>query len=304
LVTLLSGRYRLSKREAAACVGDLSGVALSVGAVSRLEQHMSAALGPVVSEVAAAVQTAEVANVDETSWREGRQRAWLWVVVTAALTLFQLDRSRGGAVARALLGPLWTGVLGSDRGTMYNWYASERRQVCWAHLKRDFRKLVDFSPTSRPVGKALLAIEAAVFTAWHRFRSGETDRAGLQAELAPQQAAMRKVLEEAAAGPDGQSAGVCGALLKLWPALWTFVTVEGVEPTNNAAERALRPAVLWRKGSFGCHSAEGSRYVERILTVSATCRQQGRPLFDFLVAALQAARQATPPPSLLTSPTP
>jgi len=303
LAALLAGRYRLSKRETAACVGDLTGVALSVGSVSALEQDVSRALGPVAAEVAAAVQTARVANVDETGWRLLRGRAWLWTVVTATLTLFHLNRSRSGEVARALLGPLWSGVLGSDRGAMYNWYDRERRQLCWAHLKRDFQELVDFSPASRPVGKRLLAIEAEVFAAWHRFRAGELDRGGLQAELATRQAAMRETLGEAAAGPDGQAAGVCGALLKLWPALWTFAAVEGVEPTNNGAERALRPAVLWRKGSFGCHSPEGGRYVERILTVSATCRQQGRPLFDFLVAALQAARHATPPPSLLTSPT-
>jgi transposase len=302
LVTLLTGRYRLSKREAAACVGDLTGVEVSVGTVSALEQQLSGALAPVVAEVATAVQTAPVANLDETGWRLQRGRAWLWVVVTAALTLFHLHRSRGGAVARALLGPGWSGVLGSDRGTMYNWYDRERRQVCWAHLKRDFQKLADFSPTSRPIGKSLLALESKIFAAWHRFRAGELDRGGLQAELAPQQAAMRAVLEEAVAGPDGQAAGVCGTLLQFWPALWTFVTVEGVEPTNNAAERALRPGVLWRKGSFGCHSEDGGRYVERILTLSATCRQQGRPLFDFLVAALDAARQATPPPSLLPSP--
>ena len=302
LAALLTGRYRLSKREAAACVGDLAGVEIAVGSVSALEQTTSAALEAVVAEVQAAVQTAAAANADETGWREGRRRAWLWTVVTATLTLFRVDRSRGGQVARALLGPLWGGILGSDRGSMYNWYDRERRQVCWAHLKRDFQKLVDWSAGSRPTGKRLLAIEAEVFALWHRFRQGESDRATLRQELAPQQAAMQQALAEAVAGPDGKAAGVCEELLKLWPALWTFAALEGVEPTNNAAERALRPAVLWRKGSFGSHSPAGSRYVERMLTVTATCRQQQRPLLDFLVSALTAAQGGTPPPSLLPTP--
>jgi transposase len=300
VVALLSGRYRLSKREAGQCVGDLFGVDLAVGSVAAVEQAASAALEPVVTEMRAAVQQAAVANLDETGWRQGRQRAWVWTVVTATLTVFHIDASRGGKVAQALLGALWAGVVGSDRGTMYSWLERERRQVCWAHLKRDFQKLVDWSEGSRPIGKRLLALEAEVFTVWYRFRREEIDRATLQQEVAPLQAAMHQVLEEAAVGPNAKAAGVCHELLKVWPALWTFVQVEGVEPTNNAAERALRPAVLWRKGSFGTHSADGSRFVERMLTVTATCRQQDRPLFAFLVQALDAASYGTPPPSLLS----
>lgn len=296
---LLTGRYRLSKREAAACVADLCGVEVAVGSVSALEQTMSAALEPVVAQARAAVPQAPVANMDETGWRQGRKRAWVWTVVTAALTVFHIDPSRSGPVARMLLGAAWAGIVGTDRGTMYSWLPAERRQVCWAHLKRDFQKLVDWGPGARPIGRRLLAIEAALFTEWHRFRSGESDRPTLQQALVPLQVEMARVLDEAIAGPDAKAAGVCWELRKLWPALWTFALIEGVEPTNNGAERALRPAVLWRKGSFGTHSAAGSRFVERMLTVTATCRQQGRPVLDLLTAALTAARCGTPPPSLL-----
>ena len=299
VVALLTGRYRLSKREAAQCLADLFEVELGVGSVSALEQAVSAALQPVVAEAQAVVPQAAVANMDETGWREGHKRAWVWTGVTAALTVFHIDPSRGGQVARQLLGAAWGGVVGTDRGTMYSWLPAERRQVCWAHLKRDFQKLVDWGPGARPTGQRLLTIEAQVFAGWHRFRAGEIDRLGLLDLLAPLQAEMAQVLEEAIAGTDAKAAGVCWELRKLWPALWTFALVAGVEPTNNAAERALRPAVLWRKGSFGTHSAAGSRFVERMLTVTATCRQQDRPVLAVLRAALGAAQSGSTPPSLL-----
>ena len=298
---LLTGRYRLSKREAAQCLDDLFGVNLAVGSVSALEQATSAALAPVVAEAAAAVQQAAVANVDETSWREARKRAWVWTVVTATLTIFHINRSRGGAVARALLGAAWAGIVGSDRGTMYKWLPADHRQVCWAHLKRDFQQLVDGGPASRPVGQQLLTLEAAVFARWHRFTQGAIDRATLCHNLAPIQAMMWQVLVDGSTGPTGKAAGVCWELRQLWPALWTFAHVAGVEPTNNVAERALRPAVLWRKGSFGTHSDSGSRFVERMLTVTATCRRQQRPLLDLLVAAITAQRCGSPPPSLVAA---
>jgi transposase len=296
---VLTGRYRLSKREAAQCLDDLFGVDLAVGSVSALEQATSAALAPVVDHAQAVVQHAAVANLDETRWRQARQRAWVWTVVTATLTIFHINASRGGAVARALLGGNWTGIVGSDRGTMYKWLPADRRQVCWAHLKRDFQKLVDWGSASRPIGQQLLAIEAQVFALWHRFRQGEIDRATLGVELAPIQATMWQVLVDGSTGPTGKAAGVCWELRRVWPALWTFAQIEGVEPTNNSAERALRPAVLWRKGSFGTHSAAGSRFVERMLTVTATCRRHDRPLLDLLVAAITAHRCGAPPPSLL-----
>lgn len=299
----LSGRYRLSKRETAACLDDVFGVDVAVGTVSALEQTVSAALAPVVAEAQAAVQQAAVVNMDETGWREARRRVWLWTAVTATLTVFQIHASRSGAVARVLLGAGWAGIVGSDRGTMYAWLERERRQVCWAHLKRDFQKLVDWGPGPRPIGERLLATEAQVFRHWHRYRAGELDRAGLQALLGPVQAALTAILDEGATAGHPVAQALCRALQKLEPALWAFVTMPGVAPTNNAAEQALRPAVLWRKGSFGTHAPAGSRFVERMLTVTASCRKQQRPLLAFLVAAVTASRTGAPPPSLIASAT-
>jgi transposase len=296
---VLTGRYRLSKREGTRCLADLFGAELSVGTVNAIEQTVSTALAPVVAEARGAVQRTACANVDETSWRQGRRRAWLWTVVTALVTVFHVDRSRGGQVVRMLLGPDWTGIVGSDRFAAYRWLRPERRQVCWAHLQRDFQKLVDWGAGPRPVGERLLACQVQVFQLWHRFRAGELNRADLTLAIERVAAEVRAVLE---AGRDtGHPAAqpLCRELLTLWPALWTFVVVAGVEPTNNAAEQALRPAVLWRKGSFGTHSDAGSRFVERMLTVTATCRQQRRPLFPFLVDAVAAAQFGQPHPSLL-----
>jgi transposase len=301
---VLTGRYRLSKREAAACLADLFGADLAVGTVSGVEQQVSAALASVVAEAQAAVAAAPVANVDETSWRQGRRRVWLWTVVTALVTVFHIDPSRGGQVVRTLLGTEWAGIVGSDRFSAYRWLSADQRQVCWAHLKRDFQKLVDWGAGPRPLGTRLLAIHAQVFELWHRFRTGEMTRAEVTLAIARVAAEMAAVVDAAAAAGHPVAQPLCRDLRSIWPALWTFVLVEGVEPTNNAAEQALRPAVLWRKGSFGTHSAGGSRFVERMLTVTATCRQQRRSLFAFLVEAVIAAQRGGPHPSLLpASPT-
>jgi transposase len=300
---LLVGRYRLSRREAVACLAELGEVKLSVGALARLEQVTSAALAPVVDEVALAVQQAPVANLDETGWWQGRDRAWLWTMVTETLTLFRLDPHRSKAVAQALLGPEWTGIVGSDRYSAYRYLPLELRQLCWAHLIRDFRKIAAYNQHQRPFGDRLLALSTRIFAVWYRFRDAAIDRPTLLLELAPLQAELHQALEDGLKPPHAVVAGaLCGNLLDSWPALWTFARVAGVEPTNNAAERALRPAVLWRKGSFGTHSADGSRFVERIMTVAASCKQQGRGLLDFLIAAITAARLGLPPPSLLPAP--
>jgi transposase len=299
LVALLSGRYRLSRREVVQLMSDVWGAEVALGSVVELEQATSAALAPVVAEAHTLAQQATVANVDETGWREGRRKAWLWVMVTALLTVFRVDRARSGQVARELLGPTWRGIVGSDRFSGYAWLEVPWRQVCWAHLKRDFQQMVDWGGAAAPIGTAALAIEGQVFERWHRFRAGAIDRATLQQELDPLRLALRDLLLDGMTSEHAKAAGRCTELLRLWPALWSFARYPGVEPTNNAAEQALRPAVLWRKGSFGTHSPAGSRFAERLLTVSATCRQQGRDLLGFLVAANQAARLGMLPPSLI-----
>jgi transposase len=299
VIALLIGCYRLSRREVQQLLQDLWAVRLSLGAVVRQEQVQSAALAPIVEEAQAAVQQAAVVNMDETGWRQEKQRAWLWTVVTAELTVFLIDRSRGGAAIEALLGATFPGVVGADRWSAYSRFPAERRALCHAHLKRDFQGLLDRGGAAEPIGRWGLAEIERLFALWHRFRAGDLDRQELRRRLIPLQARMGRLLRHGQDSPDRKAAGLCRQLQKWWPALWTFARVEGVEPTNNVSESALRPAVLWRKGSFGSDSEAGSRFAERLLTVVATYRQQGRSLLDLLVAAGEAALQGTAAPSLL-----
>jgi transposase len=302
IVAVLSSRYRLSRREVAAVCADLLGVDLAVGSVDALCQATSAALAGPVAVLEAAVRQAAVAHADETQWRLAGQRRWLWVAVTAVATVFTVAASRGSKVIKGLLGEPFAGILVSDRWSAYTWKRADERQVCWAHLKRDFQALVDWDGAARPIGQAALDLLDHLFAAWHQARADPAARVALPVTVAPLQAEFRALLEQGSRGPSAKAAGLCAALLVLWPALWTFVTVPGVEPTNNAAEQAVRPAVLWRKGSFGSQSEAGAVFVARLLSVAATCRQQQRSLLDYLTAVCTAAQQGHPIPSLLSEP--
>jgi transposase len=297
ILALLTGAYRLSKRHVEELCGDLLGVPVSAGQVCALEQQTTAALGPVVAELRAYVQT-QSANVDETSWRQGGQRCWLWVVATAVVSIFHIAASRAGQVARDLLGPLHRRVVTSDRFSAYNWLPVGRRQLCWAHLLRDFQAMVDRGNAGSVVGRMLLGWAECVFAWWPRVRDGTLSRTTFRRYLGPIRACFRDDLEAGAACACPKTAAVCRELLALEPALWTFARVEGVEPTNNAAERALRHAVQWRKTSYGTHGEPGSRFVESILSVVQTCRQQGQNVLEFLTECCRAGLQGCAPPLL------
>jgi transposase len=187
VIALLSGRYRLSRREVRQLLQDLWQVRVSLGAVVRQEQAQSAAVAPVVEEARAAVQQANVVNMDETGWRQAQQRAWLWTAVTAELTVLRIDRSRGGAAVEALLGAEFGGVVGSDRWSAYSRFPAEQRALCWAHLKRDFQGLVDRGGEAEPIGRWGLAEIERLFALWQRFRAGEFGREELQRGLIPPQ---------------------------------------------------------------------------------------------------------------------
>jgi transposase len=299
LVALLHGRYRLSTREVALLLDDLGHIPISLGSVPAQYQTVSAALAPVYMEVQTTVQAQAVANVDEPPWREDRHQRYLWVAATVVATLFWVAR-RSRAALEAALGAPFGGIVGSDRYCAYAHLPPTQRQVCWAHLKRDWQFYRERAGPVGDWGELGMAAIPKLFATWHRFRSGTIDRATLQHEMAPIQADLRALVEQGRDGlPWEQARGFCRDLLNMWPALWPFVDVAGVEPTNNAAERAVRPAVLWRKGCYGTDSEHGSRFVERILTVTTTCRQQQRPVLPFLADAVRAHWAATPAPSLM-----
>jgi transposase len=301
-VAVLSGRYRLSRREVVGVCTDVLGAPLAVGSVDRLCQATARALAAPMAALEAAVQQAAAAHADETGWREAGQRCWLWVLVTAVATIFTLAPSRGRGVIQGLLGVTFAGYLISDRWAAYTWIDPTRRQVCWAHLKRDFQKLVDYGGPGRAIGQDALRLLGGLFGAWADLRADPTQRARFGRRARQYQWRLRRVLERGQQCGCEKTAHFCTALLKLWPALWTFVTVPGIEPTNNAAEQASRPAVLWRKGSFGTQSAAGNRFVERLLSVAATCKQHDRSLLAYLTAVCTAAQAGQPIPSLLPAP--
>ena len=302
LVGLLHGRYRLSVREIVALLMDVFHLPLSAGAVIGLCQLLSQAL---VSPYRASQELAAGApssNVDESGWKQGGKRRWLWVLVTAASTVFLVASQRSAKALQALLGEAFQGIVTSDRFKAYLALPVGRRQVCWAHLQRNWQAL---SERAGPVGEWAeqgQALIAQLFALWHCFVSGGLDRSSLQREMQPVQTQLRQLLEQGQSLPLAKGRAFCRDLLALWPALWTFVDVEGVEPTNNAAERALRPAVLWRKGCFGTQSDHGDVFVARILTTVATCRQQERHVLTFLTDAVQAYLAGRPAPALCTAP--
>jgi len=298
LIGYFSGRLHLSKRAVQEALEDLFGVSLSLGSVSAAEQEVSRALAAPVEDAHQYVQHQPSLGADETGWTQRRGRAWLWTAVTTWVTVFQIHLNRGADAARALLGT-FRGILSTDRWNAYTSYPLRRRQVCWAHLIRDFVGFTERGRKAAKIGGPLLIEADKMFALWKRVRDGTLKRSSFTVYMTPIRQAVESLLRKGTRCGEPKTEGMCEMILKLAPALWTFVRVEGIEPTNNASERAIRPAVLYRKGCFGTHSAEGSRFVERILTVVTTLRQQGRNVLDYLTQACVAAMNHRKAPSLL-----
>ena len=301
---VLTGAYRLSKRQVAQLCSDLLGLTISVGMVAKLERITADVLEQPVAELAGQVKAAEAANIDETGWREGGSKAWLWVVVTSLGIVFRIARSRAGAVAADLLGGDPKPIVISDRFPGYEWIELRSRQICWAHLRRDFQAMIDRDGDGAEVGRRLLWQSNKLFESWHKVRDGTIQRSTFLQAVAWLRRMVRSSLERGSRCACDKTAATCGELLRLWDCLWTFTRIEGVEPTNNAAGRVLRHAVIWRRISGGTDSEAGSRFVERMLSVVATCRQRGVPVIHYLSKCHEARLNGHPIPPLVLGPTP
>jgi transposase len=299
IVALCTGAYHLSKRTTQDVLEDLFGIALSLGMITHLEQATVQAMATPVAEARTYVRTQPIAHLDETGWREGHTRAWLWVAVTAWVTVFVVRLSRGAKVVHELLGEQFCGTLVTDRWSAYNWYPTRWRQVCWAHLLRDIEAMIERGGRSQEVGEGLREQARQMFHYWHGVCDGTLTHARFRVLMRPIRRHVARLLKAGQTCGVPKTEAVCREVSKLYDALWTFVRVEGVEPTNNAAERAIRPGVLWRKGSFGTQSAQGSRFVEVMMTVVATLKQQHRHVLTYLTDVCQAAHTGAPAPSLL-----
>ncbi len=304
MASLLSGKYHLSKRDVVEMLEDLLGTELCLGTVSNIEARVSGAIEQAVEEAKRFVAEQPVVHMDETGWKQGRNKAWLWTAVTSSVVVFAVRFSRGAKVVQEMLGELFRGILVSDRWSAYNWLDPRRRQLCWAHLMRDFFKISERSGEAGKIGTQLLEQAHKMFGLWHKMRDGPMDRRAFQVNVQPIREAIEALLHQGASCEHAKTRHTCKRILKRKAALWTFVDVPGVEPTNNAAERAVRPAVLWRKQSFGTQSERGSEFVERMLTVCGTCKLQGRNVLEYLVQAIEASLLGQAAPSLLPSEAP
>jgi transposase len=300
ILSVLAGGYRLGKRPIRRLAFDLLGLSISLGMICRLERQSADELEAPVKELREYVREAAVAHIDETSWWQGRDKMWLWTAVTRLVTVFVIAPSRGADVAKDMLGTDAKKVVISDRLKSYGWI--KRRQFCWAHLNRDFQAMVDRGGESAEVGRLLLGHSERLFGWWHRVRDGTMARATLRTNVAIMRFSFRDDLRRGLDCGCSKTAGTCRELLAGETHLWTFVRVEGVEPTNNDAERALRHGVIYRKLSGGTDSEAGSRFVERMLSVVATCRQQDINVLDYLTRCYQAHLDGKPVPSLLPTP--
>lgn len=318
LVGLLSSEYRQSHRMVVRLLAQLYELDISVGSIAQLRQEMSEAVAEPVRQAQEYVQQQAKVGVDETGFRQGNadgqnptgKRAWLWVILTPLVCYFQVFLSRSQESAKQILGHGFAGLVTSDRYSSYSWLALKQRQVCWAHLKRDFTKISERSGKSQALGEALLAQEQKLFRLWHRVRDGTLEYSQFGVEVQPIRAEIKRLLSDAAVcelkknvqSSWSKTVRTCRQLLKVEPALWLFCTVEGLEPTNNQTEQAIRSAVLWRRCSYGTQSAAGSLFVGRMMTVVTSLRAQQRNLLEYLTEACEAQRQGNTPPSLLPLP--
>lgn len=293
------GCFKQSKRRVALFLEQVLNQPCSPGWVVKLQDQATAALRPAYDEAAARLPSEPVLGIDESPTKQGPDRGWLWTFVADKFTLFALRTTRAATVLQELLTESYGGVVNCDRAKMY-WQLG-RLQWCWAHLRRDFQALIDHpDPQVKRLGRDLMRPTRELFRHGSRCRDGTLTRRGFQRLMPPIRQAIDRLLLRGAFSGHPRLTGICWELVDHREWLWTFLEVQGVEPTNNASERALRPAVIWRKLSFGTQSAAGSRFVETLLTVVETCRQQSQSAFAFLTRAVEAHFAGQQPPSLLT----
>lgn len=299
---LMLSRFHLSRRALVAFLSDLLNVpAPALGTTERFVTMARHALHSPWKEVVRWVRRSKLAHADETSWKLRELYRWLWVAAAEGATLFRIGR-RSTAARLRLLGSAFRGILITDRWRAYDSHPLGRRQLCWAHLVRDFRALEERAGAALPMGRWGGRECERIFALFGRHRDGEITYPELQHQLCPLQARFRRMLTEGMASEDKKARALAKDLLRLWPALWTFARVEGVPLTNNTAERALRQPVLWRKGSFFSQSGRGLIFVERVLTVVATCTEQGKSPLEFITQAIDAHRKNAPAPRILPTP--
>jgi transposase len=301
---------RLPRRLVEAMLADVLGIEISLGSTQKAWEEVSQAVEQPVGQLQEQLPCEAVLNVDETGWRTNGDKRWIWALVAHQFVFYVVASTRGSEVLVSLLGSVFRGILCNDRWVVYLTYHSGRMQLCWAHLKRNLLGIADYarSPSSQQFCRDALAIVARLFRLWYRFRGDLRDGRGNPQPLDRQQLYIKSIplqkkllalavahLEDA----DREVRNMATALLLHFERLFTFLEEEGVEPTNNTAEQALRTAVQWRKISFGNRSRNGEIATARLLTVVQTCKRQQRHVLGYLTEAVRCHRHQTAAPSLL-----
>jgi transposase len=295
---LLMAYFRQSKRRTALFLEAILNQPCCPALTVKMQNQVTAALRPAYEELVEQLPSQQQLGMDETAAKQATDKAWLWTAVAGAFSVFGVRLSRAATLLEEWLGETFAGVITCDRAKMY--WAHGRLQWCWAHLKRDFQALIDSGdPKAKRLGHDLLRPTRELFRLWIRYRDGTLSRRGWLRRMRPIHQRVDALLLRGAFSGNKRLRGMCGPLHEHRHRLWTFLDVEGIEPTNNASERALRHAVIWRKLSFGTQSAAGSRFVETMLTTIETCRQQNRSVFDFVTRSVTAHFASQKPPSLL-----
>ena len=297
LVAILTGKLNTSKRKALAMLNEVFSVPMSLGGLSNCEAQLTGILEQPYREAAEHVREQDIAHADETGWPRGnKQKGWLWAFCCATAAVFMVYANRSQQAAGKLMSG-FAGKLVSDRYNAYKFYKFIR-QICWAHLKRDFKAISEANGAIGKIGQELHGLAKKILKLRKRVRDGTLQWKTFQRRMPELQKRVESLLKKGARC-DGKLGGKCRDILKHKKYLWTFVQDRRVEPTNNFAERIVRQGVLWRKSSFGTQSERGARYVERILTVCATCRLQGRSVIEYLRNVCHCHLNGIPAPSLI-----
>jgi transposase len=293
---------RVSRRETARLLTDLCGVQISAASVETLVKQASEALEDPYIEILARIDESAVRGADETSWQRAGETQWLSVATAAHAAIFQISRHRDRDSAKALLGDDPAGVIVTDRYAVYLFIDDTRRQLCLAHLYRDFTALGERPGAPGRLGSKLRNQLGGVFATLNTEGRDPRDLAALRTDTQAARDRIHDLLAQGVRGRDAKTSRFCAGLLDHEQALWTFTQIPGVPATNNASERALRHAVQWRRTSHGTQTDHGDRLVERLLTVRETCRLQGRRVHEYLTTAITADLHGQPIPALITPP--
>lgn len=297
----LTGLHRVTRRGCQEIAKTMFGIDISLGSVCKLHQEVSESLAPAHEKTRQTLPDQPVLNIDETGWKRQGMSCWLWVVVTPVVAFYHIAASRGAKVLKDILGAEYKGILCSDMYSAYKAFHNGLRQFCWAHIIRAIKGIKHScrSPDAVRFSKWMLSETGRMFALWHAFKDGHLDRETLVRKSVPIRSRMSKCLQHYCSSSDRDVRKAAMSLLKHWPGLFTFLEYEGVEPTNNSAERGGRPAVQWRKICFGNQSDEGELLTARLLTAERSCILQGKNPFQFLLESVIAYRRGLPGPAFV-----